>query len=649
MNTQQITLKTITHYQPDGIVCNIPLQIMKNRFFQQDKVFLKIENYSPSSVEDRVAGKKDGFRFWVNINSPVLDPNISVDSNIQVIQIKKISADINQNFEFDTFEIPPPSYKILFDYFIKHQEKRKNKNNHITLDDIRSINNNKKNNEFWVPVTLNQQFINSVEEQTKVSFLNVEDNLLVEMTDLSSMDFKLKSNFSQHDKDQISSLLEELYLPDQSNYESIREWLQIDNFLDGRYPFNEIGNKCGIILYGPPGTGKTFTATQVLKQIFVDKFEMEFIDFTLSEILGGERSGTVGGFAFGVSNLIIRRAIKEIRRTKKPVIVFVDEGTDLIKDTSGGGTADNWIKEGQEILKNYFNPERYPGVLFVVATNLERDSLMNNTIAFERLNPILFPFPNKQRATKLFKNYFLIQLSGQKSISPFRDKNLDEASSELGDIAGDNVSVRAIKYFIDYMIKSNSIPTRNLTFDQTKNIFIDKAIEIIKRDIGVAQEKLRRKPNNIEIEDEIKSLNKSIEILDIIKQGKTFEQVNQETFQRTIKIHDINFVRNEFNSFKQIFRDLINQIQRTSSITSSVIYINSTDFLKKLLFIIDVFEDNTNISVNNKEEVINKLRLLNSIISNLIESYNSNQQDLFDQKTIRILVSTFKLIENINF
>lgn len=641
----QITLKNVAIYHPQGIVCNVPLQIKKNRFFQQDKVFLKIEYFSPSSVEDRLSGKEEGFRFWININSPILDPNIPVDSNVEVIQIKKISADVNPNYEFDSFEIPPTSYQILFDYFIKHQEKRSNKNNHITIDDIRSINNDKKNNEFWVPITLNQQFMSSVKEQANVSFLNVEDSLLIEMTDLSSLDFKLKSNFSQQEKDQVEATLNELYLPNQTDYETIREWLQIDNFLDGRYPFNEIGNKCGIILYGPPGTGKTFTATQVLKQIFVNKFEMEFIDFTLSEILGGERSGTVGGFAYGVSNLIIRRAIKEIRRTKKPVVVFVDEGTDLIKDTSGGDNAENWIKEGQEILKNYFNPERYPGILFVVATNLERESLMNNSIAFERLNPILFPFPNKQRATELFKNYFLIQLSGQRGISPFRDKTLEEASNKLGEVAGDNVSVRAIKYFIDHMIKNNSIPIQNLAFEQTKNIFIDKAIEIIKRDIRVAEEKLRKKPNNIEVEDEIKSLKKSIEILEIIKQGKTFTDVNDERIQRAKNLSDTNLVRNKFNEFKHLYLQLINYIEQTSSVNNCKIFLNSNEFLDKLSFIIDAFEHNSSISLNNKEDIVTSLKQLQQIIQELIKN---DSNELFDMKTLNLIISIYGKIETIN-
>ena len=648
MNNHVKTLRNITHYVPQGGVYNVPLQIKKNRFYQKDKVFIKIEIFSPSSVEDRLSGKKDGFRFWININTPILNPDLPVDGNVEVIQIRKISADVNQNYEFDTYEIFEASYEAFFNYFMKHQEKNRNKNNHISIDDIRSINNNSNNDEFWVPITLNQQFINVVAEKTKISLLNVNEELLVEMTDLSNMEFKLKSNFSQHDRDEVSSLLEDLYLPEQSNYESIREWLQIDNFLNGVYPFQEIGNKSGIVLYGPPGTGKTFTAIEVLKKIFVDKFEMEFIDFTLSEILGGERSGTVGGFAFGVSNLIIRRAIKEIRRTKKPVLIFVDEGTDLIKDTSGGGNAENWIKEGQEILKNYFNPSRYPGILFVVATNIERESLMNTSIAFERLNPIFFPFPNKQRATELFKNYFLIKLSGQRGISPFRDKNLDEASSELGEIAGDNVSVRAIKYFTDYMIKNNSIPTRNLIFDQTKNIFITKAIEIIKRDLAVAIEKQNKNPNDEELKYEINGLRRSIEILDIIRQGRTFEDINRERSQRANDIHNIDFVRNEFNSFKQIFQGLNAQIENTNSVVSAVIYINSNQFLEKVRFIIEAFEDNTTISLHNKEDIINKLKILDNVISNLINQYNNNQNALFDVKTLRIIKGVLIQIQNIN-
>lgn len=648
MNNHVKTLRNITHYVPQGGVYNVPLQIKKNRFYQKDKVFIKIEIFSPSSVEDRLSGKKDGFRFWININTPILNPDLPVDGNVEVIQIRKISADVNQNYEFDTYEIFEASYEAFFNYFMKHQEKNRNKNNHISIDDIRSINNNSNNDEFWVPITLNQQFISVVAEKTKISLLNVNEELLVEMTDLSNMEFKLKSNFSQYDRDEVSSLLEDLYLPEQSNYESIREWLQIDNFLNGVYPFQEIGNKSGIVLYGPPGTGKTFTAIEVLKKIFVDKFEMEFIDFTLSEILGGERSGTVGGFAFGVSNLIIRRAIKEIRRTKKPVLIFVDEGTDLIKDTSGGGNAENWIKEGQEILKNYFNPSRYPGILFVVATNIERESLMNTSIAFERLNPILFPFPNKQRATELFKNYFLIKLSGQRGTSPFRDKSLDEASSELGEIAGDNVSVRAIKYFTDYMIKNNSIPTQNLIFDQTKNIFITKAIEIIKRDLAVAIEKQNKNPNDEELKYEINGLRRSIEILDIIRQGRTFEDINRERSQRANDIHNIDFVRNEFNSFKQIFQGLNAQIENTNSVVSAVIYINSNQFLEKVRFIIEAFEDNTTISLHNKEDIINKLKILDNVISNLINQYNNNQNALFDVKTLRIIKGVLIQIQNIN-
>ncbi len=652
-------IKDISSFK-DSQVYYIPIEI---KSILKNEINVKIEFYEPST-QDLYSGKQPGIRVWFNTSAQVLDSrNERVQKAVKmgalkVIPILKHGAKdtILDKYELERNNLAYNSFLYFFQD--KLENIPKNKKYHITLGEIRK-DHAKDPTKYPVLNTwsyLDLPLVKNSEENKKWKLVEVSDSLQLEMTDLSNFDFKLKTDLTNTQKQEIDDILRELYLSNNKDYEIIKDWLHIDSLKEGRYDFKNIANRCGVVLYGPAGTGKTHTATKVFKKIFEEYFECTVRDFVLSDILGGDRSGTVGGFAHGVSNDLIAESITELRKTRKPVLVFIDEGTDMIKDAKAawGGRGDDWIEQGQEILKNYLNPKRFPGLIFVIATNLPSTAQMNKTILGNRLEGVEFPYPNKERARLLFRSYFLTKkLSNEENKNPFSNKDLEEACVELGIMCDGIVSVRDMTNFTDKIIKQNhSFPVENLDYNEYKRNIIENTLTLINEDLASVNEKRKNaveKRNNSDIDLEEEKLLASQKILKVYLEGRTIEEENLRIIARTQEINTQLFVQ----EYIQLRDRLI--LFQNRSLTNNDILTNKhgINYSKKLSKYVEEFAEDFNLcnivrTENYTENISIKNYYYNLLkkLANNLKNYLSSS--ILNQRIISEIYSTISQLPEAN-
>ena len=263
-------------------------------------------------------------------------------------------------------------------------------------------------------------------------YLNPQEADLLSFDDISDIKLKIPS-LSREKKEKINELLAGMFLDDDYNNEkgrSTAELLKISSsigdYIEGRGTLYS-----GMVLYGPPGSGKTHLIEKSLIRIY------ELLGFGVHKVEAARvfSSPYVGGLARNVANMVFGPAIQIVKNRKVPCFIFIDEATDLLRNTSNEGDS-GWRRQGIEAMKSFINRSKYPGIVVCLATNLERNEFDDALTRTGRLEKIYIGLPNYERCLELWqyinRTYFEAR---------FKKEQLDELSK----ICQDKISVATIK------------------------------------------------------------------------------------------------------------------------------------------------------------------------------------------------------------
>lgn len=426
--------------------------------------YIKIE---PRAAEPNPLGERYqdivGVRIWLNTDAPINDA-LNNDTTVltQEIKIIKTKGDI-----LDRYEIHPNSYNLLFKKYEEISDDYENPEWFITYNHIAD----KELTNFTIARVKGYE---TPKEEGQTPFLRPNENLLLQLSDFSNITFEKVKPWTSKQKVDIEKALKKLYLP-QSDIEKIREWTLLDKFEKGKVkPKSET---CGIILYGPAGTGKTVTVNESLRHIFEDILDFKFKDISIGNLVGGENSGIVGGFAKTLAE-VYKEAFKYISLNRKPYIIFIDEGDDLIEDVSNNtDNGSKWLHQGQVVLKNYMNPKRFPGVVFIISTNLSSETKFYEPFRNQRLGTIKFPVPTLERYTALFADLDYPESLQNKLLSGVTGRKLttDEIKT-LAKICADKITLRITANICERFNKTVIKGTGTFNFGVFKKYLVDDAI-----------------------------------------------------------------------------------------------------------------------------------------------------------------------------
>jgi len=146
--------------------------------------------------------------------------------------------------------------------------------------------------------------------------------------------------------------------------EAIKKLQRVVKFLKGKHTFSAFGARLpkGVLLAGPSGTGKTLLAKAVAGEtdgIFLSMSGSDFVEMF------------VGVGAARVRELF-RQARAEVERTKKPVVLFIDE-IDAVGGKRSSGTAGGGHQEREQtlnaILVEMDGMQANTGIIVMAATN----------------------------------------------------------------------------------------------------------------------------------------------------------------------------------------------------------------------------------------------------------------------------------------
>ena len=359
------------------------------------------------------------FRFYLNLNTPV---SYSGGNGFN-IRVQKLHE---PGLLVPTYRIMPESFEFLFREFISKLLNARATNDyseiskyHITEKEVQD-NNSKENNKLGRFICLSviipkpQSLEANQQQQEEMNKLNEliytpDEEFSTSLTDFSSLPLKL--DLQDPNKKKLS--IEEA----RRKYDTIKEEsglskemiqklsiaFSLDSLLDFNDKNSDIYKQChnktepqryfldkifkmGAALYGPPGTGKTYA----IKRTFIYKVIKEIFNINVVEIPASELAeGTkFYGALAETATKIFSKGIKEIQRTQRPCLIFVDEGDRLIENTDRDDDS-----QGVATIKNYLNPITYPGLMIAINTNITDLGDLNTGLLGRRIDPIEFGYP----------------------------------------------------------------------------------------------------------------------------------------------------------------------------------------------------------------------------------------------------------------
>jgi cell division protease FtsH len=146
--------------------------------------------------------------------------------------------------------------------------------------------------------------------------------------------------------------------------EAIKKLQRVVKFLKGKNTFSAFGARLpkGVLLAGPSGTGKTLLAKAVAGETDGTFLSMSGSDFV--EMFVGVGAARV--------RELFRQARAEVERTKKPVVLFIDE-IDAVGGKRSSGTAGGGHQEREQtlnaILVEMDGMQANTGIIVMAATN----------------------------------------------------------------------------------------------------------------------------------------------------------------------------------------------------------------------------------------------------------------------------------------
>lgn len=553
-------LKDLKPMDKNGLEVTIPL----------DSKYIKLESQAtePNPVDkyrDNV-----GMRVWINVDAPV---STFLDDDDSDIFTKKISIIKTKGDVLDRYEISQKSYKVLGDQFSKIGDNYDNPKWFTTFDDI-----SEKEMLNWTMARM--KAFETPNQEGKPYFLKPNEDILLQLADFSNITFEKVKPWTKEQKQKIDEALKKLYLKD-DDVAKIKEWTLLDLLENGKVkPKSET---CGVILYGPAGTGKTVTVNESLKYIFKDVLDFKFVDIPIGNLVGGENSGIVGGFAKTLAE-VYRGAFNYISINRKPYVIFIDEGDDLIEDVSDkSDNGSTWLHQGQVILKNYMNPKRYPGVIFIISTNLPKPEKFYEPFRDQRLGVVHFPIPTFDRFSALFSDRNFQGSLQNKLLFGIdnRDLSTDEVKV-LADIAGSKMTLRIVANCCERYNKQVVSKSGNFDFNHFRNYLIDYALSetgISKnKDLSKAQESGDRK----KYDELIEHYSLLIKQLDLLKRGVS---ENEDRILRAKEDSKNNINLNE--QYTNIRKILFNMVKLYTDDIDKTIVNNEDLFLKPLKNVVE--------------------------------------------------------------
>lgn len=599
---------------------NIPYD--KVVFIPLNKDFIKFERFGK---EEHILGKdvqpNIGSRIWLDIDkisySKKREKSIMSLNKSFILPIFKRKGKL-----LDYYELHPAGEEILLQFIQKYEDMTENKDFHITLSKI-------KDEELYSYTVLRIKNLETPKKEGQLPFLAPNEDVLLQIVDFKDIPLTGMKKISNEEAKDIRDELKKLYLSD-DEIETIKEWLHIEDFISGKGKFEE---RSGLILYGPPGTGKTFAASEIFSKIFKEKLNFGFEEVKMSELIGGESSGYVGGFAKAMSG-IFTKAFNEIIHTRRPYFVFIDEATDLVRATGDNSSGDKWISEGIEIFKNYLNPIRYPGVIFCLCTNLVNEESFNHTILNQRLGGIYFPLPPYEKAYNLWKEDII-----PKHLKPNNFTILDDERNLIliSEICADTITVRTIYLFIKSYIKNNSDINSLNNFEKFKNSFLElaeKEIELEHRN------NINKALNKNEIEDFNQLYNIQKNKLIRIKEGLTLEEHRTKQAKIAIDIQE-GEVKKVYTKVVQELKNLYNLFKQNPDIVNDNTKFNNflINLLHEIEYLIKYLDEDSDLNHQISERVISLLNRMKKIIIGI-------ENDNFDEYTL--LLSAIKGLPEAN-
>jgi SpoVK/Ycf46/Vps4 family AAA+-type ATPase len=621
-------LKDLTPMEKSSIKVTIPL----------DSKYVKLESQAkePNPLGDRYQDVV-GLRLWINTDAPV---STFMDSDDDIFT-KKISVIKTKGDVLDRYEIDPISYVTLQKHFSSVGDNYDNPKWFTSFNEI-----SEKEMLNWTIARMKGAEI--AEQEGQLVFLKPNEEILLQLADFSNITFEKVKPWTKDQKQKIDEALKKLYLKDE-DVMKIKEWTLLDLLEKGKVkPKSET---CGVILYGPAGTGKTVTVNESLKYIFKDVLDFKFVDIPIGNLVGGENSGIVGGFAKTLAG-VYTKAFNYISMNRKPYVIFIDEGDDLIEDvsdkTDNGST---WLHQGQVILKNYMNPKRYPGVIFIISTNLPSPEKFYEPFRDQRLGVVHFPIPSFERFSSLFSDRNFPGSLQNKLLAGL--SNVDLSADEINNLAhvcGSKMTLRIVANCCERYNKQFVSISKNFDFVHFKNYLIDYALaetDISKnKDLSKAEQKGDRQKYG-EVTQHYSLL---IRELDLLKRGvsadddrilrakedsknnvdleKQYSDI-RETLFHLVKLYNSESEKLIVNDEKLFLKPLKNILEQINLFNSSYVYdvlINSQNknYLHEILPILT----NLIIRIINKNEVAGDFTMFVQIINRLPETrvlFNSNE------------------------
>jgi SpoVK/Ycf46/Vps4 family AAA+-type ATPase len=566
-----------------------------------------------------------GMRLWINTDAPVSTAfdDENEDPFSQKIYIIKKKGEV-----LDRYEIHPKSYDILKNKFSSLGDSYDNPKWFTTFDEI-------SEKELLNFTIARLRGLEKAEEEGQPVFLKPSEDLLLQLADFSNITFEKVKPWTNEQKQKIDEALKKLYLKD-SDVAKIKEWTLLDLLEQGKVkPKSET---CGVILYGPAGTGKTVTVNESLKYIFKEVLDFKFVDIPIGNLVGGENSGIVGGFAKTLAG-VYTKAFNYISLNRKPYVIFIDEGDDLIEDVSDKtDNASNWLHQGQVILKNYMNPKRYPGVIFIISTNLPEPENFYEPFRDQRLGVVHFPIPSYERFFALFldrkfggslQNKLLLGVEN-------RDLSADEIDL-LSKICGEKITLRIVANCCERYNKQVISKSGNLDFNDFKNYLIEYAISETNISKNKDLSKAESKGDKQKYDELIQHYSLLIKQLDLLKRGVSENEDRVLRAQEDAKNHI--GLKEQYSGIKSTLTSLINSYNSDST---KKIILDEVKFLTPLKDIykqIELFKTSYvyDLSINdsNKNYLSQIIPILERLISRII-----NKEDISgDFRTFVQLVS----------
>jgi SpoVK/Ycf46/Vps4 family AAA+-type ATPase len=322
--------------------------------------------------------------------------------------------------------------------------------------------------------------------EKRVYFNPIEADLL-SLVDMGSIEFK-DINMDASKKKEIDRLLSGMYLDDdypegessQTIRKQIEEYTNIANFKKGKSMQHS-----GVALYGPPGTGKTHLIQESIGIIYKEVLGYHFFKVDMSEILSNQY---VGGLSVNISELIFKPAMEWVKRERTPCMVYVDEATDLLADPE---SEHEWLKQGIDTMKSFINQSQYPGIILILASNIDRADMDDALTRDGRLREIEIPLPSRNRCRSVWNFAFQTHIFSSKR-QKFSGTSLtrEQQIERLAYISSKKINVASITSFAKIYREENSFSDKaSLDFETFVKKFGERAKQLLKKDYDSAFKK----------------------------------------------------------------------------------------------------------------------------------------------------------------